>query len=47
MQLVVLPLTALPHKPFPPPQWWVVFIAHLVCVGLPIALVVGRMERAK
>ena len=45
MQLVVLPLTATPPKSFPPPQWWVVFIAHVVCVGLPIALVVRRMER--
>jgi uncharacterized membrane protein YagU involved in acid resistance len=44
MQLVVLPLTAAPPKSFPPPQWWVVFIAHLVCVGLPIAVVVRRME---
>jgi hypothetical protein len=45
MQFAVLPLTATPPKSFPPPQWWVVFIAHLVCVGLPIALVVRRMER--
>jgi hypothetical protein len=45
MQLVVLPLTALPPKSFPPPQWWVVFVAHLVCVGLPIALVVRWCER--
>jgi uncharacterized membrane protein YagU involved in acid resistance len=44
MQLVVLPLTAAPPKSFPPSQWWVVFIAHLVCVGLPIAVVVRRME---
>jgi hypothetical protein len=45
MQLAVLPLTALPPKSFPPPQWWVVFIAHLGCVGLPIAIVVRWMER--
>jgi hypothetical protein len=43
MQLAVLPLTATPPKSFPPPQWWVVLIAHLVCVGLPIALIVRRM----
>jgi hypothetical protein len=45
MQVVVLPFTATPPKSFPPAQWWVVFIAHLVCVGLPIAIVVRRMER--
>lgn len=45
MQLVVLPLTAVPPKSFPPPQWWIVFLAHLACVGLPIALVVRRRER--
>ena len=42
MNLVVLPLTATPPKSFPPPQWVAVFIAHLVCVGPPIALVVRR-----
>lgn len=45
MQVVVLPLTATPPKAFPPSQWWVVFIAHLLCVGLPVALLVRRAER--
>jgi uncharacterized membrane protein YagU involved in acid resistance len=43
MQLVVLPLSAVPPKTFPPPQWLPVFIAHLVCVGLPIAGVTRRL----
>lgn len=45
MQLVVLPLTATPPKAFPPSQGWPVFIAHLLCVGLPIALIVRWRER--
>jgi hypothetical protein len=45
MNLVVLPLSANPPKSFPPPQWWIVFIAHLLCVGLPIAFVVRRLGR--
>ena len=44
MNLVVLPLTATPPKSFPPANWMPVFIAHLVCVGLPIALVVRWRE---
>jgi hypothetical protein len=39
MNLVVLPLDANPPKTFPAPNWIPVFVAHLVCVGLPIALV--------
>lgn len=42
MQLVVLPMTHTPPKSFPPANWEPVFIAHLVCVGLPIALVARR-----
>ena len=42
MNLIVLPLSAIPPRSFPPPQWVPVFIAHLLCVGLPIALVVRR-----
>ncbi len=45
MNLVVLPLSATPTKSFPPPQWGVVLAAHLLCVGLPIALLVRRCER--
>jgi hypothetical protein len=40
MNLVVLPLSANPPKTFPAGNWLPVFVAHLVCVGLPIALVV-------
>ena len=43
MQRVVLPLSAVPPKTFPPPQWLPVFIAHLLCVGLPIAGVTRRL----
>jgi len=42
MQLVVLPLSAVPPKSFPPPAWLPVFLAHLTCVGPPIALTVAR-----
>jgi hypothetical protein len=46
MNGVVLPLDANPPKAFPltlpPAKWLPVFIAHLFCVGLPIALVVRR-----
>ncbi|HUR58859.1 MAG TPA: hypothetical protein VM029_14190 [Opitutaceae bacterium] len=42
MNLIVLPLSANPPRSFPPPQWGTVFVAHLLCVGLPIALVVRR-----
>jgi len=46
MNLVVLPLTANPPASFPSPTWLPVLIAHLLCVGLPIALVVRWRERA-
>ncbi len=42
MQLVVLRLSAVPPKSFPPPNWLPVFLAHLTCVGPPIALAVRR-----
>ena len=45
MNLVVLPLTATPPKSFPPPLWLPVLIAHVVCVGIPIAIVVRRTAR--
>ena len=44
MNLVVLPLTATPPKSFPPANWMPVVVAHLLCVGLPIALVVRWRE---
>ena len=45
MNLVVLPLSANPPKTFPSNQWVAVLIAHLVCVGLPIALIARRFSR--
>lgn len=39
MQLVVLPLTRLPPRPFPPSNWGPVFLAHLFVVGPVIAAV--------
>lgn len=45
MNLAVLPLTATPPRGFPPPLWLPVLIAHLFCVGLPIALIVRRLAR--
>ncbi len=47
MNLVVLPLSANPPKAFPPPNWVPVFVAHLVCVGLPIALVTRFLAPAR
>lgn len=44
MQLVVLPLSAVPPRSFPPAEWHVGFIAHLTCVGLPIAFVARWLE---
>lgn len=42
MQLVVLPFTKSPPVSFPPPNWEPVFLAHLLCVGLPIAVIARR-----
>ncbi|MBI2511259.1 MAG: hypothetical protein HYV96_04730 [Opitutae bacterium] len=39
MQLVALPLTRMPHQPFPPPNWVPIFVAHLTAVGPAIAAV--------
>jgi len=47
MNLAVLPLTATPPKSFPPSAWLPVLIAHLVCVGLPIAFVVRWREQCQ
>ena len=45
MNLAVLPLSATPPKSFPSPTWLPVLIAHLFCVGLPIAWIVRRCGR--
>lgn len=45
MNGIVLPLSAVPPKSFPPPGWIPVLIAHLVCVGPPIAFIVWRSDR--
>lgn len=43
MNLVVLPLSAFPHKvTFPLSSLIIGLVVHMLCVGLPIALVVRR-----
>ena len=42
MNLVVLPLSAVTRGPFPPPLWAAVLLAHIVCVGWPIAIATRR-----
>jgi hypothetical protein len=42
MKLVVLPLDANPPRAFFSPGWVPVLVAHLVCVGPPIALIVRQ-----
>jgi hypothetical protein len=42
MNLVVLPLSATPPRVFPAANWPVILAAHVLCVGLPIALIVRR-----
>ncbi len=49
MNCVVLPLSALHAKAWPPPWPWVApwpFLAHLLVVGLPIALAARRFTSA-
>ena len=47
MNLVVLPLSAVPFKPsFRPSQLVTGLIVHMLCVGLPIALVVRHYSRS-
>lgn len=46
MQLVVLPLTRVPHQSFPPPNWLPIFVAHLTAVGPVIAAVTHWRSRA-
>ncbi len=45
MNVIVLPLTATPPRSFPPPGWPPILIAHVLCVGLPIALIVAWRTR--
>ncbi|HET6890775.1 MAG TPA: hypothetical protein VFH31_06710 [Pyrinomonadaceae bacterium] len=46
MQLVVIPLSAVPSRaPFRPTQVALGLIVHILCVGLPIALVVRHYSK--
>lgn len=48
MQLIVLPLSAFPYKKqlIPEPNQFIIgMIVHMLCVGLPIALVVRRYSK--
>ncbi|MES2696242.1 MAG: hypothetical protein V4773_22410 [Verrucomicrobiota bacterium] len=45
MNLAVLPLSATPPAKFPSPTWLPVLIAHLVCVGLPIAFITRKLAK--
>lgn len=45
MNLAVLPLSATPPKSFPDTTWMPVLLAHLVCVGLPIALITRKVAK--
>ena len=50
MQLIVLPLSAFPYKKqlIPEPNQFITgMIVHILCVGLPIALVVSRYSNQK
>ena len=48
MQLVVLPLSAFPHKRLATWSGIVIGnIVHMICVGTPIALVTKRMSQAR
>lgn len=42
MTFVVLPLSAVPKRPFAPGMAAVMLLVHVVCVGLPIAIAVNR-----
>ena len=47
MTFVVLPLSALPRRPFSPGLAAILLVVHMVCVGLPIALAVHRYASAR
>ncbi len=42
MNFVVVPLSAVPKRPFSPGLAGVIVVVHMVCVGIPIALAVRR-----
>jgi hypothetical protein len=42
MNFVVVPLSAVPKRPFSPGLSAIIVVVHMVCVGLPIALAVRR-----
>lgn len=42
MTFVVVPLSAVPKRPFSPGLAVVILLVHVVCVGLPIAFAVHR-----
>lgn len=48
MNFVVLPLSAFPHHlAYPPTALLTGFAVHVVCIGLPIALIVKHMTAAR
>ena len=46
MNFVVLPLSAVPKRPFSPGLAVIMVVIHMVCVGIPIALAVRRFAGA-
>lgn len=46
MTFVVVPLSAVPKRPFSPGLALVIVGVHMACVGLPIALAVARFGGA-
>ena len=46
MTFLVLPLSAVPKRPFAPEMAAVMLLVHMVCVGLPIAIAVSRQGGA-
>jgi hypothetical protein len=47
MNLVVLPLSRVRRGPFQPGQAAVAVAILILCIGLPLAGIVGRHERAR
>jgi hypothetical protein len=45
MNFVVLPLSAVPKRPFSPSLAAIILLVHMACVGLPIAIAVHRESR--
>jgi hypothetical protein len=44
MNAVILRLTRLPPSPFPPPGWRLILLAHVLCVGWPIAWMIHALD---